>query len=85
MIVEIIGILAAITGTIRLVPQIIKSYVTKSVDDLSIWWQILGAATAILWLIYGILIDDIIITIGMIIVAICFLILVYQKKIYSKT
>jgi len=52
---EIIGFLAAILGTICWLPQTIKTWRTREVNDLSIWANLLILATVTLWLIYGIL------------------------------
>ena len=56
MLIKVIGFLATFTSTISLVPQLLKSYETKSVSDLSIWmlWNFLFSS--ILWLIYGFMI-----------------------------
>lgn len=53
MFIKIIGFLAAFTSTISLVPQIIQSFRTKSVNDLSVWmlWNFLFSS--ILWCVYG--------------------------------
>lgn len=53
MLIKTIGFLAALTSTISLVPQIIQSFKTKSVSDLSIWmlWNFLFSS--ILWCFYG--------------------------------
>lgn len=56
MFIKTIGFLAAFTSTISLVPQIIQSFRTKSVSDLSVWmlWNFLFSS--ILWFVYGIMI-----------------------------
>ena len=56
MLIKIIGFLAAFTSTISLIPQVIQSFKTKSVNDLSIWmlWNFLFSS--ILWLVYGMMI-----------------------------
>lgn len=53
MFIKTIGFLAAFTSTISLVPQIIQSFKTKSVSDLSVWmlWNFL--LSSILWCVYG--------------------------------
>ncbi len=52
-----LGVLATIAGIMILsgwVPQIIKGYKTKKLDDISKYLMILVACGAFLWLIYGI-------------------------------
>ena len=56
-----LGILATVAGIMILsgwVPQIIKGYRTKKLDDVSKYLMILVAAGAFLWMIYGIEKDD---------------------------
>lgn len=56
-----LGILATIAGIMILagwVPQIIKGYRTKKLDDVSRYLMILVASGAFLWIIYGIEKDD---------------------------
>ena len=52
---EVIGFLAAILGTICWLPQTIKTWRTREVNDLSIWANLLILATVTLWLVYGVL------------------------------
>ncbi len=53
-IVEIIGMLAAVLGTIAWFPQVIKIVRTKDTKSLSLPTSILIFITVALWLIYGI-------------------------------
>ena len=51
---EIIGLTAAALTTSAFVPQVYKTYKTKSVDGLSLTMYIVFLTGIILWLIYGI-------------------------------
>ena len=42
---------------VSFVPQVIKSYKTRSVSDLSLWMIIATFVGTIFWIIYGYLID----------------------------
>ena len=56
-----LGILATVAGIMILsgwVPQIIKGYKTKKLDDISKYLMIFVAGGAFLWIIYGIEKDD---------------------------
>ena len=53
--IDYIGYLAAILGTICWLPQTIKTWRTKETKDLSLWANLLILATVSLWLIYGIM------------------------------
>jgi len=83
MYIEIIGAIAIITAALRLVPQIIKSYKTKKVRDVSLVWELVGATSSVFWLWYGYLRTDQILMIGATTVILCYIILIYQKQIYK--
>ena len=53
--VEYIGYLAAILGTICWLPQTLKTWRSKETKDLSLGANLLILATVTLWLVYGIL------------------------------
>ena len=56
------GVIGTIAGILILsgwVPQIVKGYKTKKLNDISAYLMILIFAGAVLWLIYGIALDDI--------------------------
>lgn len=53
MIEDIIGYLGGIFIMVSFVPQVIKSYRTKSVKDLSVWMIIATLVGTIFWEIYG--------------------------------
>ena len=56
------GVIGTIAGILILsgwVPQIIKGYKSKKLDDVSAYLMILIFAGAVLWLIYGIALDDV--------------------------
>jgi MtN3 and saliva related transmembrane protein len=58
MIEEIIGYLGGIFITASFIPQVIKSYKTKSVGDLSLGMIISTLIGTAFWLIYGFLINS---------------------------
>ncbi len=55
----IVGIAAGVLILSGWVPQIIKGYKTKRLNDVSSYLMICIFAGAVLWLVYGIEIDDI--------------------------
>ena len=55
--IVVLGFIASITSVISLIPQIVKSYKTKSVGDLSILMIVNFLISSISWALYGILID----------------------------
>jgi len=55
---EVIGLIAAAITTSGFIPQIIKGYRTKSLEDLSYLLNLLLGSGMFLWLIYGLLIGS---------------------------
>ena len=85
---EIDGILLTILGTLAgvlilsgWVEQIIKGYKTKSLKDVSKYLMILISAGAGLWLIYGLIVEDIfIIGTNLAAIALMMTVLVMKKR-----
>ncbi len=63
MIEDIIGYLGGLFIMISFIPQVIKSYKTKSVADLSIGMILATIIGTIFWIIYGVLINSMPITV----------------------
>ena len=85
MIPFIIATLAPIVNSIQLFPQLYKTYITKSVKDLSLYSLIAILLTNVLWLLHGYFIIDISLivagTVSMIInVALLILFFLYRKN-----
>ena len=59
MIPFIVATLAPIVNSIQLFPQLYKTYITKSVKDLSLYSLSLILITNFLWLLHGYFINDI--------------------------
>jgi MtN3 and saliva related transmembrane protein len=53
--INVIGVLAAILGTLCWLPQTLKAWRSKETRDLSLSANLLILATVVLWLIYGVL------------------------------
>jgi|TARA_B100001105_G_scaffold213801_1_gene178874 MtN3 and saliva related transmembrane protein len=82
------GVIGTIAGILILsgwVPQIIKGYKSKKLDDVSAYLMILIFAGAVLWLIYGIALDDVYIM-GVNLAAMVLTMIVLSMKLkYEKT
>jgi len=59
MVAFIVATLAPIVNSIQLIPQLYKTYITKSVKDLSLYSLSLILITNLLWLLHGYFITDI--------------------------
>lgn len=53
--VEWLGVAAGVLTTLSFVPQVVKTWRTKSVEDVSLWMLLAFNAGITLWLVYGIL------------------------------
>ena len=80
---ELIGLIAAFITSIGFLPQIIKGFKTKKLDDISYFMPIVLAIGMTLWLIYGLLIDSIAIIAANIFSISCSISLIIMKKKYS--
>jgi len=56
--IELIGYIATILSVISFMPQVIKSWKTKSTKDVSLHMYLIFTTSQVLWLIYGILIHS---------------------------
>lgn len=54
----LLGLLAATLTTVAFVPQLIKVIKTRSTHDISLAMYIVVCTGVLLWLIYGILVED---------------------------
>ena len=57
--IDLFGFLAALLTTIAFLPQVYKTWETKSADDVSLTMLILFITGLICWIIYGLKIDSI--------------------------
>lgn len=53
--IEILGYISAVLTTVAFVPQILKTFKTKSAKDVSMGMFVLFTAGVFLWIIYGLL------------------------------
>lgn len=81
--ITIIGLLAGALTTLSFLPQVIKTWKTKSADDLSLGMLILFALGVFLWLIYGIHIREMPVIIANTATLILITIIIYFKVKYS--
>ena len=53
----LLGLIAGSLTTLAFVPQVLKTWRTKSGDDISLGMFLLFSTGVLLWLVYGVLID----------------------------
>ncbi len=56
--IDILGYIAGLLVTISLLPQVIKSWKTKSTKDISLWRYIIYVIGLILWITYAVIIEN---------------------------
>jgi len=80
-----IGIVAGTLTSIAAIPQVIKTLRTRHAKDISIWQPLLLAVGVALWMVYGILIHDLPLTLANITPLVCNGILCVLKVHYDRT
>ena len=78
-----LGFIAGAITSFGFVPQLVKSYKTKKLDDVSYWMPMVLAAGMALWLLYGVLRNDLAIILANSFGVSCSILLLVMKKIYS--
>ena len=80
---EVFGLIAGIITSIGFIPQIIRGYRTKKLEDVSYYMPTILAIGMTMWFIYGFLKEALAIIIANIIGVSCSIILIILKKKYS--
>jgi MtN3 and saliva related transmembrane protein len=81
---SLVGISAAFLNTLSFLPQIVKAYRTRRMDDVSRYLMILFCAASILWIIYGISHHDLVIVGANVTAAAFNLVLLYYSFVYAQ-
>ncbi len=76
---QILGMTAGSISAITFLPQVIKTWKTKSANDISLLMFTFATISVIMWLIYGIILQDIPIIYTNSLVLVCSLIMLYFK------
>ncbi len=80
---EILGLAAALLTTTAFLPQVYKTWKTKSTDSLSLTMLLIFVSGVLCWLVYGFLIDSFPIILANFITAISGIVLLYFKYRYK--
>ncbi|WP_244548167.1 SemiSWEET family sugar transporter [Aquimarina spongiae] len=81
--VELLGLIAAILTTAAFLPQVYKTWKTKSTDSLSLSMLLIFVSGVLSWLVYGFLIDSFPIILANFVTAISGILLLYFKIRYK--
>ena len=83
--IDLFGFLAALLTTIAFLPQLYKTWQTKSADDVSLVMLILFLTGLICWIIYGLKINSIPIIVAKVVTFIFNFSILILKHSYNKT
>lgn len=78
-----LGFTAGAVTSVGFIPQLIRGYRTKKLHDVSHWMPLVLTSGMSLWLLYGILRNDIAIIVANSIGVICNILLLLMKKLYK--
>jgi MtN3 and saliva related transmembrane protein len=78
-----LGFTAGAVTSIGFIPQLVRGFKTKHLNDVSYWMPLVLATGMTLWLIYGFLRNDIAIIAANSFGVICNILLLVTKKYYS--
>jgi MtN3 and saliva related transmembrane protein len=76
---KIIGLIAGFLTTMAFVPQVVKTWRTKSARDLSVVMFSLFCAGVFLWMIYGIMINELPVILWNVITLVLALVILFFK------
>jgi MtN3 and saliva related transmembrane protein len=79
-----LGFTAGAVTSVGFIPQLIKGYRTKKLHDVSYWMPLVLTSGMSLWLIYGILRNDIAIIVANSFGVLCNILLLIMKKLYRE-
>jgi MtN3 and saliva related transmembrane protein len=80
---EILGLIAGAVTSVGYIPQLVKGYRTKKLEDVSYLMPAILAVGMTLWLIYGVLLESIAIMVANVFGVGFSVALIIMKKIYS--
>jgi MtN3 and saliva related transmembrane protein len=80
---DILGLTAGAITSLGFIPQLIRGFRTKKLDDVSYYMPLTLAFGMMLWLIYGIVVEKLPIIVANGFGISCCFVLIFMKKIYS--
>ncbi len=80
---ELFGLIAGIVTSLGFIPQLVKGYKTKKLEDVSYYMPAVLAVGMTMWFIYGFLIEALAVILANTFGVTCCIILIIMKKMYS--
>jgi MtN3 and saliva related transmembrane protein len=81
--IEILGLIAGAVTSLGFIPQLIKGYKTKKLEDISYYMPGVLALGMSIWVIYGLAIPALAVIVANAFGIFCCLTLIFMKKKYS--
>ncbi|MET0394874.1 MAG: SemiSWEET transporter [Chitinophagaceae bacterium] len=81
--VDVLGVAAGVVTTLIFLPQVIKTWREKSAKDISLLMFVIAAVNDVMWIVYGVLKSDMIITLTNSVVLVMALTMIYFKLTYK--
>ena len=82
--VDILGYTAGFITSLTFLPQVIKTWKERSARDISLMMFIIAAVNEAMWIVYGILLNNMVIILTNVTVLTMALIMIYFKLRYNK-
>lgn len=82
-VITLLGFTAGAVTSVGFIPQVIRGYRTKKLEDISYWMPVVLASGMLLWLIYGVFRSDIAIMVANSVGVFSNILLIAMKKWYS--
>lgn len=82
--VDILGYAAGAVTCLTFLPQVIKTWQSKSAKDISLNMFLIAATNEVMWIVYGVLLNNWVIILTNVIVLLMSLIMIYLKFKYGK-
>ena len=79
-----VGLVAGALTSCAVLPQVMKAYRSKHVRDISVWQPVILVIGMILWLAYGIMINDLPLVSANVFSILCNVVLIAMKFIYRE-
>ncbi|MFV0606686.1 MAG: SemiSWEET family sugar transporter [Niabella sp.] len=83
--VDILGYAAGAITTLTFLPQVIKTFREKSARDVSLNMFLIAAVNEVMWIVYGVLKNDMVIILTNVVVLLMSLTMIFFKIKYGKT
>lgn len=79
-----IGLAAGFLTSVAVIPQVVRTWRIKHARDISIWQPLILIAGMLLWLLYGLMLNDLPLIAANVFSVSCYLVLLVMKIVYDR-